>query len=763
MESPLSLNNMFKTLCSRYGWSYSIFWRFHHRNPMFLTLGDAYEDQMGGFSDDMLLQVHMLGQGIVGEAAFTGKDQWIHSEPHWRDENAMGSPSYQDAQTVVAIPLESHGVVEFGSTRKIPESVEFSDLTKKLFHEIISLKQANASTSLHCRHYDSDEWFDSLFSDGLSACGNQPLRPSNTSTDLPGGICHPTNVSLSPPSVSKMHHETTEPELVLSDMLSLDQLFPSETTPTSPFVFPPFPATPITYNEANLNFQEDSTFASTYNIEELLNVENSPQFNSGQLVDCQPPNSVKSELPEILCSLLDFQHKTKPVNCPSTHFESCLENDVFQWPGPPPDSTAHDHVPLPKNEHSPFSAIMTNSILNKGDADSPVNHQAHSLQRNGTKTPVSCLVQGLEVGQGTTLDLQNCPPTVSSCISGISELDAICMSRPRKGLFSELGIEQLLSGSVSNSGSVSRSSCDDPNSTSKRRKTGCSPIRGSQIHSDLHSCVSEKISSFQHPREVVKWANQVLQKDLMLKPQAGLRIEDSYSINAESTNMTLAKRAQESTKPIKKRAKPGESTRPRPKDRQLFQDRLCELRKMIPNTGKCSIDALLESTIKHMLFLQKVTKYAEKLQQIADRKEKGMILKNNANGVTWAFELCDQALICPIKVEDVGVPGQMLIEMLCDDGGSFLEMADTIRSFGLCILNGSMVDRNDKTWAHFVVEAEATRSVTRVDVFWSLAQHLQQTPSSITDSVNELPIDGTSGAKSYSLHQQNLAEAITLR
>jgi len=37
-------------------------------------------------------------------------------------------------------------------------------------------------------------------------------------------------------------------------------------------------------------------------------------------------------------------------------------------------------------------------------------------------------------------------------------------------------------------------------------------------------------------------------------------------------------------------------------------------------TQQCSIDALLEQTIKHMLFLQSVNKYAEKIKQADEPK-----------------------------------------------------------------------------------------------------------------------------------------------
>ncbi|MED6227367.1 hypothetical protein PIB30_112803, partial [Stylosanthes scabra] len=77
-------------------------------------------------------------------------------------------------------------------------------------------------------------------------------------------------------------------------------------------------------------------------------------------------------------------------------------------------------------------------------------------------------------------------------------------------------------------------------------------------------------------------------------------------------------RSSEPAKNSKKRARPGESCRPRPRDRQLIQDRIKELRELVPNGAKCSIDSLLECTIKHMLFLQSVTKHADKLNKVAD-------------------------------------------------------------------------------------------------------------------------------------------------
>lgn len=44
--------------------------------------------------------------------------------------------------------------------------------------------------------------------------------------------------------------------------------------------------------------------------------------------------------------------------------------------------------------------------------------------------------------------------------------------------------------------------------------------------------------------------------------------------------------------------------------------------------------------------------------------------------------------------------------MICAEHGFFLEIVDIIRGFGLTILKGAMEAREEKIWAHFIVEAE---------------------------------------------------------
>ncbi|KAK6138169.1 hypothetical protein DH2020_028105 [Rehmannia glutinosa] len=224
----------------------------------------------------------------------------------------------------------------------------------------------------------------------------------------------------------------------------------------------------------------------------------------------------------------------------------------------------------------------------------------------------------------------------------------------------------------------------------------------------------------------------------------GSTIYDSWSKKGHNTKQnnivaTGSNKPRETSKTNRKRLKPGENPRPRPKDRQMIQDRVKELREIVPNGAKCSIDALLERTIKHMVFLQGVTKHADKLKQTSGSKiiskDGGLVLKDNSGGgATWAYEVGSQSMVCPIIVEDLNQPHQMLVEMLCEERGLFLEIADIIRGLGLTILKGLMEDRSDKIWARFTVEANT--NITRMEVFLSLVHLLEQNAKTVAPQPN---------------------------
>uniref|UniRef100_A0A161WXN2 BHLH domain-containing protein n=1 Tax=Daucus carota subsp. sativus TaxID=79200 RepID=A0A161WXN2_DAUCS len=246
--------------------------------------------------------------------------------------------------------------------------------------------------------------------------------------------------------------------------------------------------------------------------------------------------------------------------------------------------------------------------------------------------------------------------------------------------------------------------------------------------------------------------------------QSSSWVEQGPEIKQSSSTTTFSKRSDEISKSNRKRLKPGENPRPRPKDRQMIQDRVKELREIVPNSSKCSIDALLERTIKHMLFLQSVTKHADKLKQTGEsmiiNKEGGLLLKDNFDGgATWAYEVGSQSMVCPIIVEDLSPPRQMLVEMLCEERGLFLEIADIVRGLGLTILKGIMETRNDKIWARFAVEAN--RDVTRMEIFLSLVRLLEQSVESKAEPAN--CVGGIDGAMSHQAFHPGVSIAATGR
>lgn len=207
---------------------------------------------------------------------------------------------------------------------------------------------------------------------------------------------------------------------------------------------------------------------------------------------------------------------------------------------------------------------------------------------------------------------------------------------------------------------------------------------------------------------------------------SGVRSSKGFSSRSPRRCSEQLERSQEPPKINKKRARPGENCRPRPRDRQLIQDRIKELRELVPNGSKCSIDSLLERTIKNMLFMQCITKHADKLDKCAESK---LLDKRGSadyeQGTSWAMEVGSHLKACPIKVENINMNGQMLVEMLCEDCNHFLEIAEAIRNLGLTILKGLTEACGEKTWICFVVEGQNNRNMHRMDILWPLVQILQ--------------------------------------
>lgn len=341
--------------------------------------------------------------------------------------------------------------------------------------------------------------------------------------------------------------------------------------------------------------------------------------------------------------------------------------------------------------------------------------------------------------------------------------DVSVVNAPERWFCSGTKSEDLLDAIVANvcpalnRGTVDNISCRTISSkTTNSNSLHCASVMTDSISAgQLSACDQKqsKVLNISQPREYADLENDQnsnfsseVHDDVGLKKSSN---ESSTSaqikslvneVRCQNQGLPQRKKLDEPIKVNRKRSRPGESSRPRPKDRQQIQDRVKELRDIVPNGAKCSIDALLERTIKHMLFLQSVSKYADKLKQSGESKvrdkEVGMLATNSMEGgASWAFELGGPTVQCPLIVENLNQPRQMLVEMLCEEQGLFLEIADIIRGLGLTILKGIMEVRNDKIWAHFIVEAN--RDVRRVDILWSLMQLLQSNTKSSSNTTNQ--------------------------
>ncbi|XP_057967822.1 uncharacterized protein LOC131157575 [Malania oleifera] len=848
-ETESMLKRTLRTLCCSNGWSYGVLWRFDQRNSMLLTLEDAYyEEQMGVVViDSMLLQVHMLGEGTIGQAAFTGKHQWIFSDVHGGDWNSLNSITSPDVcqgdsefhqqfssgiKTIAVISVESWGVVQFGSTQKILENLEFVDQAKRLFsqyHVDGIVLSDNAPSSLDSEIHNPSSSFDSPNSSGNSTRGHLEPRHNDDCKDPMGRSSSTMNFTRSSPFTSgfmtgsedllisqslhprnQFQMTATEAQVIFSKPSTQSQpVFLQSTASTNNLIVnaPCISAwssegSTLTSFERELpsvmGFQNnsndlsarpktslscgtttilgDSTISSLYSMAGSIDVEKRNFYDSGKFIDTwnSTPSicGTEAQLPEASGSLCLFQEDiSKPF----------LVDNILQWLTSSPDQSINAQTAKLNDELTQAIGVASvssglnggcvkNEFLQSNEPDSAQSSISNTFNLDGGEKSldVPCIENdlfdslGLDFGSGLAGECwenmimpaaRGGHSAISSSISEcVSEFDVGSMAGPRKGLFSELGLEQLLEGITSNANSVTKSSSDDQLSSTKRKRIENSVVNGNQVQLTGLSCIGGGMNVKQPLYNLDK--NLASQKEAIPKSQVGLWIDDSYSINARSTVTSQSKKHEEPKKVTRKRVRPGESTRPRPKDRQLIQDRLKELKEIIPNGSKLSIDALLDHTAKHMLFLQSVTKYADRLKQTEEPKligqENGVVLResfsgsgNSSGGATWAFEVGGQSMVCPIIVEDLNPPGQMLIEMLCEEGGFFLEIADVIRGFGLTILKGVMEVKENKIWARFTVEAKK-ENITRMDIFMSLVNLLQQTSTSANNSKNDLSntIDG---------------------
>ncbi|KAK9122214.1 hypothetical protein Syun_019831 [Stephania yunnanensis] len=808
----------------------------------------------------MFQQVHMLGDGIIGQTALSGEHKWMFLDALFGEWNPKGSFYNQETfqgsnsefhqqfssgiKTVAVISVAPQGVVQFGSTRKIPERLDFVNHVRSSFASLQSvdgLLTGIAPASLSSGIFDSSRIVASVVSSTnySSNYENKKIMQDGRNKDL---LVHPEssplNLGLRKGSISQFPNSTAQAQVILSQpKMQLPQgssQIPFSTSNSSASQIPssstrssggsngtlsgqqmpsgmgkqesPNAHKASSYVNSYQSFQGEETLACLYSSSGLLNcvtnttmphVNKNIEHGSCSLTGAQlsSPLLRDTEIGELPSSsyngLHPFPGEFRQVNATAIPSKANGIDNLSQWIAESLQqgniglaASLGDFTPQRVGVASASSDLVGSEVV----SGVPINCPATSVENSFTTNAINCLSSGFDgkdksVNPTAQLPVDNdlfdslgldfrqtqnkgfwddimsrlgnggCSGLTAGPSECVSEMDAGSIANIPKGLLSDLGLEQLLEGFLGHAPVNAKPSLEHQLSTGAI--TGAESILayGNQAQLASHSLLGGAADE-------ERMSMHKCHKENILKSRVGSWIDDSYSINTESTTVTNPKKSEEQGKATRKRARPGESTRPRPKDRQQIQDRVKELREIVPNGAKCSIDALLDRTIKHMLFMQSVTKYAEKIKQADEPKmmvdASGVVLKDNSNGggATWAFEVEGQTMVCPIIVEDLTPPGQMTIEMLCEERGFFLEIADIIRGFGLTILKGVMEVQETKIWARFIVEAN--REVTRMDIFLSLVQLLQQTAATQINSSSQPTSKGVeSGIPMFGNYQQS--------
>jgi hypothetical protein len=701
------LKEALKTICGVNQWSYAVFWKIGIQNPKLLIWEECYYEpvtyisglqnpelgldewescwistesrtsRVGAGNNINLLvnkmmmdnHVNILGEGLVGRAAFTGNHQWVFPENFLREVqtpevlNEVSQQRSAGMQTITVIPVLPHGVVQLGSSLAIMEDMGFINDVKSLILQLGCVPGALFSDT--CTTTKEPAQKTEISIDSFSAQLPGKAKMTDSPSFIADSFLQQTNSAPASSSVTGQTYpltRKTQDNIIHSTVRSNDNVCSAKVIPSNPDLW--------------LN-QKDSAFGQPSGGQPYGSVwsENFHGF-SGSLENVE---SFSTGVPAYgyANNMTINQENLNEKPGQSDLFQLQNQTDIFH----------------PRSGDDLFDVLgvdLKNQLLNRTWNNSIDNNHTKHSEKNQD-----------------------------------SDFYSVNKENSDSGIFSASNSDHLLEAVVTNAAHSTGKNSDD-NISGKTALTNIASSTVSLTKSGvMGSCSSVRSGPSKEDKRSFSQSNSVYGS------QISAWVEQGKDIKRNSSASTgFSKRPDEQNKPNRKRLKPGENPRPRPKDRQMIQDRVKELREIVPNGAKCSIDSLLERTIKHMLFLQSVTKHADKLRQTGDSKiiskEGGIMLKDNIEGgATWAYEVGSQSMVCPIIVEDLNPPRQMLVEMLCEERGIFLEIADIIRGLGLTILKGVMENRKDKIWARFAVEAN--RDVTRMEIFLSLVRLLEQT------------------------------------
>lgn len=442
---------------------------------------------------------------------------------------------------------------------QIPERMEFLDQTKRSFQNIKHVLSSETSET-----YYINRLFASLLSTGNSNNGLITPVSTNGSPFIPDFYNGRPELSLGAMSHfgDLSQNSGTEAHIFLSDdpfdktscstLTSFESQFQSQTRTQDPLDL-------VLLKPNSFNIKGDllasSSFTAQTRLLEEANSSKSSDFITDALNTC-----LIDDLSQLLASSSE-QNINEIVNALGDDVSQLIES-ASTSSGLVGNGTLMD-IPKEHPSNSVHSSITNTFSAQKNLYDNEC-HQEGSLLED--------IIRPMMTGI--------CSATSSSLSNCNSELDAKSAASSRKGLFSELGLGELLAGMNGLSSPIKRRRMENSS-----MHTNPADVNLSLLHCDM------------------EMSNDHLnRKDLFPKSQVGLWIDDSYSITEGSVVLTQPQKSEGQAKAIRKRARSGESPRPRPKDRQQIQDRIKELRGIIPNGGKVFPDIFLgfEKEIKIM-------------------------------------------------------------------------------------------------------------------------------------------------------------------
>ncbi|KAL5709475.1 hypothetical protein ACHQM5_020159 [Ranunculus cassubicifolius] len=701
------LRQLLENLCHHFKWDYAVFWKLHHQIPVLFTWEDGYcnnpntgefvegmsdnaymgetapnfhheIDVINGYSpgcevalamESMRYLQYSQEEGHVGMVASTGNYCWLSADelsstlfPELPEE--LHFQFAVGFKTIFVVPVIPHGVVQLGSLRKVNEDPTLVTHIKDMFNAL----QRNLEESLPS---------------SLNRCLSSP-SPSVTSSLLEKGTLTRRGEMLKP---IQSYVEGGNP--VKNDDAQVTMMEELKCIPERKFQF----------GQCHHQAQDHTTHTEFgYKLLDFSAVSFLENQFSDQFLNC---NSLT---------------KMEPIS-PNPFYSE--ENQLFSSQCGSPEQRVANYTSLGMDSN-PFDSMMEQHFLETGEVIDQIS--SHELLHFTADCELHKALGATSENRGNE-DACSSPTLIynTDFFGGIEQF-----LEESQGLFmTGEDADNLLDAMISYM-------CDAPGNLSSSRSNSTTSPTISSGHLAA-SCQTQSQSTCILPFENGPDPLNSLKTDIETGDgNASTATPSKFAL--KNTSSLIAKEKKEakhiqskksSTKLSQigqKRPRQSDDQKQRPRDRQMIQDRVKELRELVPNGGKCSIDALLDQTIKHMLYLRSISNRAENLKQCVYTKS------SEKQGASWAVEM-DSAnfQVCPIVVKDLEQPGLMLIEMLCEENGLFLEIAQVIRRLDLTILKGVMENRMDKSWAHFIVEASA--GFRRLDIFWPLMKLLQRNSS----------------------------------